>query len=91
MKLFIVPTNPVQTENSEEYIWPLLQPKLVLQLAILKGHVIISVSPLSYKIYQVENPDSRRQQLSQPINFLCSENFDYLVFKSADTIVLYKL
>lgn len=75
MKLFIVSTNPVQTEDSEEYIWPLLQPELVLQLAILKGHVIISVSLLSYKIYQVVNPYSRRQQLSQTINFPCSDNF----------------
>lgn len=91
MKLFIVPTNPVQTEDSEEYIWPLLQPKLVLQLAILKGRVIIPVSQLSYKIYQVPNPDSSMQQLSQSINFLCLDNFDYLVFKCAVNIFLYEL
>lgn len=91
MKLFIVSTNPVQTEDSKEYIWPLLQPKLVLQLAILKGHVIISVSGLSYKIYQTANPDSRRQQLSQTINFLCLDNFDYLDLKCAENIFLYKL
>lgn len=60
MKLFIVPTNPVLTEDSEEYIWPLLLPELVLQLAILKGCVIVSVSRPSYKIYQVANPYSRR-------------------------------
>lgn len=60
MKLFIVSANPVQTEDSEAYIWPLLPPKLVFHLTILKGHVIISVSCPSYKIYQVVNPDSRR-------------------------------
>lgn len=60
MKLFTVPAKPVQTEESEKYIWPLLPPKLVFHLAILKGHVIISVSCPSYKIYQVVNPDSRR-------------------------------
>lgn len=90
MKLFIVPTNPVQTEDSEEYIWPLLLPKLVFQLAILKGHVIISLSQPSYKIYQVANPDSRRWQLIKTTNFLCLDNFDYLFFKWTEKIMLYK-
>lgn len=78
IKLFIVPTNPVQNEDSEEYSWPLLLPKLFLQPEVLTGHVIISVIWLSYKIYQVVNPDSRKWQLSQTINFLCLNNFDYL-------------
>lgn len=89
IKLFIVPTNLDQTEDSEEHIWPLLPPKLVLQLAILKGHVITSVSWPSYKIYQVANPYSRRWQLSQTINFLCLDNFDCLFFKCTK-IFLYK-
>lgn len=59
MKIFVVLTNLVQTEDSEEYIWPLLLPKLVFQLAIWKHHVIKSVSQLSYKIHQVANPDAR--------------------------------
>lgn len=88
MKLFIVPTNPVQAEDSEEYIWPLLLPKLVLQLAILKGHVIVTVSQPSHKIYQVANPYSKRWQMSQTINFLCLDNFDYLFFKCTEKILL---
>lgn len=90
MKLFIVSANPVQTEDSEAYIWPLLPPKLVFHLTILKGHVIISVSCPSCKIYQVVNPDSRKWQLSQTINFLCLDNFDYLFFKCPEKILLYK-
>lgn len=58
MKLFIVPTNLLQTEDSEEYIWPLLLPKLVFQLAIQKGRVIKSVSWPSYKIrLQTQMPE----------------------------------
>lgn len=90
MKLFIVPTNLVQTEDSEEYIWPLLLPKLVFQLAIQKGRVIKSVSRPSYKIYQVVNPDDRGfDSWARIINFLCLDNFDYLFFKCTEHILFF--